>query len=104
MVSDNILWDVKPCYYMVKNETSHCFSIIVKRWHSLDPLCEVVYRYDDVTMPPGLIQVTCSKFNPPLGERTNNNDREHVSRMCLHLPREYLKRVALLDRLNAILD
>jgi hypothetical protein len=51
MVSDNLLRDVEPCYYLVKNEKIRCVSIIVKCWHSLDPLCEVVYRYNDVMMP-----------------------------------------------------
>jgi hypothetical protein len=51
MVSDNHLWDVEPCYYLVENKESCCLAIIIKCRHSFDPLCEVVYHYDDITMP-----------------------------------------------------
>jgi hypothetical protein len=53
MVSDNLLQDVEPRYYLIENKESHCLAIIIERWHSFDPLCEVFYCYDDISMPPG---------------------------------------------------
>jgi hypothetical protein len=53
MVSDNLLRDTKPCYYLIKDENIHGFTIIAKHWHSFNPLREVFYYYDDVMMPLG---------------------------------------------------
>jgi hypothetical protein len=52
MVSENFLRDAKTFYYLVENEESCFFTIIIEHWHILDPLCEVVYYYNDITMPP----------------------------------------------------
>jgi hypothetical protein len=104
MVSENLLQDVEPCYYLIENKQSCHLTIIIKCWHSLDPLCEVFYCYDDIMMPPGLSHVACIKINTPLSEGTNTNDGKHGSGVCPHLLREYLTQVALLDRFNAILD
>jgi len=74
MVSDNLLQDTEPSYYLIKYEKIRSFTFTAKHWHSFNPLCEVCYCYYDLTMPPGLVQMTCSKFNPQLVERTNKND------------------------------
>ena len=52
MVSDNISWDVEPCNYLVEQKESCCLPVIFERWHSFDPLSEVVYYYDDIAVPP----------------------------------------------------
>ena len=68
MVSDNILLDTESSDYLIKNEKGSIYAIIVKYWHSFDPLGEVVYCYDDVTMPPRRIWVKCSEINSSLDE------------------------------------
>ena len=51
MVSENLSRDVEPYYYLVKQKESCILSVIFERWHSCDPLGEVVYYYDDITCP-----------------------------------------------------
>jgi hypothetical protein len=104
MVSDNLSQNVEPCYYLVEQKESCDLFVIFERWHNFDPLVEVVYCYDDITVPPFLRGLACSVINPPLGEGTNGNDGKHGSGVCPHLPREDLTWVALLDRFNTIFD
>jgi hypothetical protein len=104
MVNDNLSQHVEPCYYLVKQEESYGLTIIFKRWHRLDPLCELVYYYDDIMMPPCERRVACGVINPPLGEGTNCDDGKYGSGVCPHLPREDLTWVALLDQFKTIFD
>jgi hypothetical protein len=52
MVSDNLFQDVEPCYYLIEQKESCCLTIIFKCWNSFDPLCKLVYFYNDITVPP----------------------------------------------------
>jgi hypothetical protein len=104
MVSDNLPRDDEPFYYLIEEKESCSLSIIFKHWHSFDPLCEVVYSYDDIVVPPCRRRVASSVINPPLGEDTNCDDRKHEKGMCPHLPREDLAWMALLDRFDTIFD
>jgi hypothetical protein len=54
----------KPYYYLVKQKESCGLAIIFKHWHSFNPLCEVVYFYNDITVPPCERRVACSVINP----------------------------------------
>jgi hypothetical protein len=104
MVGEYLSRDAEPCDYLVKQKKSYNLAIIFKHWHSFDPLREVVYYYDDITVPPCGRRVSCSIINPPLGEGTNCDDEKHGSGVCPHLPREDLTRVELLEQLNTIFD
>jgi len=104
MVSDNLSRDIEPCDYLVEQKDSYNLSIISKRCHNIDPLHEVVYGYNDITVPPCLRRVPGSVINPPLGEGANCDNRKHGSGMCPHLLKEDLTKVALLDRFDAIFD
>jgi hypothetical protein len=52
MVSENLFQDTESHYYLFENKKGIGFTIISKCRHTFDPLREVVYFYDDVTMPP----------------------------------------------------
>jgi len=52
MVSENLSWDVEPCYHLVEQKESCCLPVIFERWHSFDPIGEVVYCYDDIAVHP----------------------------------------------------
>jgi hypothetical protein len=104
MVNDNLYQDAKPFYYLVKQKESCCLSIILKCWHSFDPLPEVFYCYDDIMVPPCGRMVACSVINPPLGEGINCDDEKHGSGVFPHLSREDLTWVALLNRFKIIFD
>jgi hypothetical protein len=104
MVSENLSQNDKPFYYLVKQKESCRLAIIFTRWHIFHPLHEVVYCYDDITVPPCGRRVACSVINPPLGEGTNCDDEKHGSRVFPHFSIEDMIQVALLDRFNTIFD
>jgi hypothetical protein len=85
MVSDNILRYTEPSNDLVENEEHRRFSIVSKCWHGFDPLGEVSYYHNDITMPRRRIQVECSEINSPLSEGTNRNNRKYRSRVAYAL-------------------
>jgi hypothetical protein len=75
MISNNRLQDSKSGDDMIEYEQGCSFSSIIKCRRRLDPFGEIIHRYDDVSMPPNLVRVTCHEFNAPFCERTNGNYR-----------------------------
>ena len=102
MISDYRLWDTKPSNYMVEHENCSCLAVCLKRRHRLGPLSKIIYRKDDIRMPPGRVRVTCNKIDTPFGKRTNDNYRVERSRWSAHLTIKNLAVVAFLDRRNTI--
>ena len=102
MISDNRLWDTKPSNYMIEHENCCCFAICLKCRHRLGPLGKIIYRKDDIHMPPGRVRVTCNKIDTPFGKRTNGNYRVERSRWSTHLSIKHLTVVAFSDRSNTI--
>src|ERR1700733_13868053 len=102
MVSDNRLWNTKPSNYMIECENCNCFSVCLKCRHRLGPLSKIIYRKDNVRMPPGRVRVTCNIIDTPFGKRTNDNYRVKRSRWSAHLSIKNLTIVAFSDRSNRV--
>ena len=102
MISDYHLWDTKPSNYMIEHENCSCFAVYLKCRHHLSPLSKIIYRKDDIRMPPGRVRVTCNKIDTPFRKRTNGNYRVERSRWSAHLSIKHLTVVAFSDRSNTI--
>ena len=73
VISNDRLWDSKSCDDVIENEKCCSFSSIVECRHRLDPFSEIIHIYNDVSMPPDRVRVTCHEVNAPLGEWINRN-------------------------------
>ena len=51
VISDYGLWNSKPSYCMIEKEESDNITILYICRHFLSPFCEIIYGYNDVTMP-----------------------------------------------------
>jgi hypothetical protein len=75
VISDDSLRDSKLSDDMIEYEQGCIFSGIIECRHHLDPFSEIIHGYDDVSMPPDRVRVTCHEVNAPFCERTNGNYR-----------------------------
>jgi hypothetical protein len=73
MISDDSLRDSKLSDDMIEYEQGCIFSSIVECRHRLRPFSEIIHGYDDVSMPPNRVGVTCHEVNAPFFKRTNGN-------------------------------
>ena len=103
MVSDDGVRDTKSSNDMIEYEQRCNFPSIMKCRHRLDPFSEIIHNYNNVSMPPGRVRVTCHEFNAPFREWTNGNYRVKRSRVRSDLIVIGLTSVAFLDGSNAIL-
>ena len=104
MISNNRLRNTKPSNYMIEYENCSCLVVCLKCRHRLGPLSKIIYRKDNVRMPPGRVRVTCNKIDTPFFEWTNDNDRVERSRRSVHLMIKNLAIVAFLDGSNTIFE
>jgi hypothetical protein len=63
VISNNSLWDPESSNNMIKYEKDCSFPSIVECRHRLDPFCEIIHDYDNVSMPPGRVRVTCHEID-----------------------------------------
>jgi hypothetical protein len=75
VISNDSLWDSKSSDDMIEYEQFYSFSNVIKCRHHLGSLSEIIHGYNDVSMPPGRVSVTCHEVNAPFCERTNENYR-----------------------------
>jgi hypothetical protein len=94
--------DTKPSNNMIEYENRCCFAACLECRHRLGPFSKIIYRKDDIHMPPGRVRVTCNKIDTPFSKRTNDNYRVERSRWSAHLSIKHLTVVAFLDRNNTI--
>jgi hypothetical protein len=73
MVSDDGLRDTKPSDDTIEYEKLYIFSSIIKCRHHLDPFSEIIHSYNNVSMPPDQVRVTCHEVDAPFSEWTNEN-------------------------------
>lgn len=79
MVSDNIFKNTELRNNLIEEKKGHCFTIILESRHSLSALSKVVYDHDDILVISCQRQITSSKINAPLCERTDGDHREKRS-------------------------
>jgi hypothetical protein len=103
MVNDNGLRDTKSSNNMIEYEQCCIFLGIIKCRHQLGPFSEIIDDYDDVSMPPDRVRVTCHEVDSPFSEWTNENYRVKRSRMRSDLILVCLTSMAFMDDSNAIL-
>jgi hypothetical protein len=70
MVSDYGLRDTKPSNDMIEYEQHCSFLGIIKCKHCLGPFSEIIHGYNNVSMTPILVRVTCHEVNAPFNEWT----------------------------------
>jgi hypothetical protein len=75
VISNDSLRDPETCNNMIKYEKGYRFPSIFKCRHRLGPFCEVIHSYDNVSMPPGRVRVTCHEIDTPFCERSDGNYR-----------------------------
>ena len=102
MISDNSLWNTKPSNYMIEHENHRCSAIYLKCRHRLGPLGKIIYRKDDIRIPPGRVRVTCNKIDTPFRKWIDGNYRLERRRWSAHLSIKNLAVVAFSDRINTI--
>ena len=73
MISNNSLWDPKSSNNMIKYEKGRSFPGIVESRHRLDPFCEIIHDYNNVSMPLDRVRVTCHEIDTPFSEGSNGN-------------------------------
>jgi hypothetical protein len=71
VISNNSLGNTKTSYDVIKKKQGCGLSSIIECWHRLGPFCKVINDYNNVTMPPGRVRVTCHEINAPFCKRTN---------------------------------
>jgi hypothetical protein len=103
MVCDNGLRDTKSSNDMIEYEKCCSFPGIIKYRHCLDPFSEIIHGYDNVSMPPGQVRITCHEVNAPFSKWTNGKYKVKRSRMRSDLIVIWLKSMAFLNGSNAIL-
>jgi hypothetical protein len=81
MVGDDGLRDTKPSDDMIEYEQCCSFLGVIKCRHRLDPFSEIIHNYNDVSMPPAQVRVTCHEVNAPFIKWTNGNYRIKKSMM-----------------------
>jgi hypothetical protein len=81
MVSDNGLRDTKTSDDMIEYEQRCSFPDIIKCRHRLDPFSEIIHNYNNVSIPPDRVRVTCHEVNAPFSEWTNENYKVKRSMM-----------------------
>jgi hypothetical protein len=52
VISNDSLWDLESSNNMIKYEKGCSFPSIVESRHHLDPFCEIIHDYNNVSMPP----------------------------------------------------
>ena len=53
MINDYGLWNSKPSYEVIEKEEGGILTILCICRNFLSPFCEIIYSYDDLTMPLG---------------------------------------------------
>ena len=85
VISDDSLGNTKMSYDMIKKEQCHGLSSVFKCWHRLGPFRKVIDDYNNVSMPPGQVRVTCHEIDAPFHKGTNGDDRVKRSEMRPYL-------------------
>ena len=75
VIGNNSLRDTKPSNDMIENEKSCSFPSVIKCRHHFGPFSEIIHSYNDVSMPPDRVRVTCHEVNALFGEWTDGNYR-----------------------------
>ena len=68
------------------------------------PFGEVVHVYDNISMPPSRVRVTCHKIDAPLRKGTNGNDRMKRYRRRTHLALINLALMTFMNRDNVVFE
>ena len=76
MVSDNHFRDIESCDNLVENEKSCSFPVSFKGGHFLYPFREIIYRDNDVFVPPSRNWVARHIIYPALSEGDHRYDRK----------------------------
>jgi hypothetical protein len=71
VISDDSLVNTKTSYDVIKKKQGCSLSSIVECRHRLGPFRKVINDYNDVTMPPSRVRVTCHEIDAPFRKRTN---------------------------------
>ena len=66
VISDYVLWDSKPSYYMIEQKKGGCVAILYICRDCLNPFCKIINGYNDVTMPLAEVGLQCIKLIPHL--------------------------------------
>ena len=75
VINNDGLRDTKLSNDMIEYEHCYSFPGVIKCRHRLGPFSELIHNYNDVSMPPDRVRVTCHEVNAPFGEWTNINYR-----------------------------
>jgi hypothetical protein len=75
VINNDSLMNTKSSNDMIEYEQCYSYPGVIKCRHHLGPFSEIVHSYNDVSMPPDRVRVTCHEVNAPFGEWTNENYR-----------------------------
>jgi len=104
MVSDNLFTNTEPGNSLIEEKQGRCVTVILESRYSLNPLSKLVYGHDDILLISYRRQITTSKINAQLCERTNGDHKEKQSSMCVHFPSINLTRMASIHHFNTIFE
>ena len=104
MVNDNLSRDTEPWDNLIEKEQYYYFTIIFISGHVLSSLFEVVYGHDNVPVICFWRQITSCKINTPLSKRTDSDNGEKRSWMCMHLSSINLTGVTVFEHFVEILN
>jgi hypothetical protein len=65
MIYNDGLRKTKPSNYMIEYEQCCSSPSVIECRHRLEPFSEIVHNYNNVSMPPDQVRVTCHEFNAP---------------------------------------
>jgi hypothetical protein len=102
VVSNDGLRDTKSSNDMIEYEQRCSFPGVIKCRYFLGPLSEIIHIYNNVSMLPSRVRVTCHEVNAPFGKWTNENSRVERSRVRSDLIVIILTSMEFLDGSNAI--
>ena len=75
MVSDNISRDTKLSNDMIEYKMMGCLTITFNSSHILYSFRELIHDHYEVMVPPSQRWVAIHKYYPPLGARTDGDNR-----------------------------
>ena len=102
MIGNNGLRDTKARNDVIEYELRGYLTIDSKCRHLFGPFGEVVNGYDNISMLPDQVRVTCHKIDAPLRKGTNGNDRVEMYRRRVHLALIDLEIMTFTDRKNVV--
>jgi hypothetical protein len=103
VICNDGLRDIKPSNDMIEYEQCYSSPSVIECRHRLGPFSEIIHIYNNVSMPPDQVRVTCHEVNAPFRKWTNKNYRVKRSRVRSDIMITSLASMAFLDDSNAIL-